>query len=710
MHKVYVLLSLVLLWFNPIDARAEPVAVLVKDGRLDLANYSFEKQGNVNLRGRWHFVWHNYVSADEFAKYSSKNSVKTVAVPDVWNSFEQNGKRVGGVGYGTYHLSIQLPAHAVNQPMALKMRDVGTAYRLFINGQEKFAAGQPGMSNQTTQPEYRPNVIYFTPQKREISLLIHCANFHYTKGGLWEEIILGRAGAINRLANKNLGYDLFLIGALIIMALYHFGLYLLRTKEKSTLLFGLFALILGVRSLLRSEMFIYTLWPDFPFVWHVRLEYICFYAALPIFYWFSKMVFFPYKGKIFGQGLSAITAVFLLSVIFTKPVFFTGYVIHFELVVVVAALFIIFIMVRAARADMDGAYSAIIGFGLFFLTIINDILRMNLVITTPELAPLGFFLFIFSQSFMLSQRFSRAFHNIEILTEDLSALNRANARFVPNSFLGFLNRKNITEVRLGDNVEKEMTILFSDMRNFTSLSEKMTPEENFEFINKYLHHIGPQIRECRGFIDKYIGDGVMALFPYDVNDAVEAAIRIQQAISGSNSPVEGGLASQTGESDSLRGDLERQIQAGIGLHKGLLRLGTIGEEERIDVTVISNAVNLASRLEGLTKLFQVPIIISQEVYQALDLSRYNVRRLGRVNLRGYSQEVPIYEILDGYDEKVKQGKLSTQEDFEQGVDQFLAKEYSSALESFRRVLEQNHHDDSARYYIQLIDNRFQSIG
>ena len=101
---------------------------------------------------------------------------------------------------------------------------------------------------------------------------------------------------------------------------------------------------------------------------------------------------------------------------------------------------------------------------------------------------------------------------------------------MPHDFLRFLGKGSIIEVKLGDQVQKEMTVLFSDIRSFTTLSEYMTPEENFKFLNSYLNRIGPEIRSHNGFIDKYIGDAIMALFPERPDDAVRAAVAMREKL------------------------------------------------------------------------------------------------------------------------------------------------------------------------------------
>ena len=187
----------------------------------------------------------------------------------------------------------------------------------------------------------------------------------------------------------------------------------------------------------------------------------------------------------------------------------------------------------------------------------------------------------------MSQNLRMSFDKIERQNEDMLRQNKAFVRFVPREFLRFLEIESIVDVKLGDAVQKEMSILFTDIRSFTSLSESMTPQENFNFINGYLGRVGPVIRSRGGFIDKYIGDAVMALFPERPEDAIDAAIELQCTVELYNRH-----RNNSGYDP---------ISIGIGIHTGSIMLGMIGEAERMEGTVISDAVNMASRLEGMTK-------------------------------------------------------------------------------------------------------------
>ncbi|MEM7551797.1 MAG: adenylate/guanylate cyclase domain-containing protein [Bacteroidota bacterium] len=267
----------------------------------------------------------------------------------------------------------------------------------------------------------------------------------------------------------------------------------------------------------------------------------------------------------------------------------------------------------------------------------------------------------------------------------LVRVNEANSRFVPAEFLKFLNRKSIEEVRLGDNIEQNMTVLFSDIRGFTNISEQMTPQENFDFINSYLKHMVPLVRKHNGFVDKYIGDSVMALFPKSVDCAIKCAINSQKVLLKFNA--------------RRVSDGKAPLQVGIGMHTGKLILGTIGAENRMETTVISDAVNTASRMEGLTNIYGAKIIASQEVINQLKSDhKYHVRFLDEVIVKGKEKAIGIYEILDGLEEYELKSKWGLDDTFQEGIKQFKEQDFDAALRNFEDILIKNPNDHAALFY------------
>ncbi|NES23068.1 MAG: response regulator, partial [Symploca sp. SIO3E6] len=269
----------------------------------------------------------------------------------------------------------------------------------------------------------------------------------------------------------------------------------------------------------------------------------------------------------------------------------------------------------------------------------------------------------------------------------LSQINAAYGRFVPRQFLQLLQKESILDVQLGDNVQQEMSVLFSDIRSFTTLSEKMTLQENFQFINSFLSRMEPVIIDNRGFIDKYIGDAIMALFSGGADDAVKAGIAMLQQLAEYNR-------------HRLQSGYE-PIKVGIGINTGDLMLGTVGGQSRMDGTVISDNVNIASRIEGLTKKYGVSMLISHQTFGSLKCPNdYVFRFIAQVRMKGKSELVSLFEVFDADEPKIKEKKLVTKTDFEMACLLYYQRRFRKAAQLFQEVLNILPEDKIAQIYLK----------
>lgn len=290
----------------------------------------------------------------------------------------------------------------------------------------------------------------------------------------------------------------------------------------------------------------------------------------------------------------------------------------------------------------------------------------------------------------------RSFFQDKTLTEknrELEALNRELQekvetfyRFVPSQFLEILKHKSDFErIELGASTECDMTVMFSDIRSFTKLSEKFATQDIFNFLNSYLSHMGPIIRKHSGFIDKYIGDSIMGLFErpdYAVNAGIEMLSHLYKYNEGR---VRAGYL---------------PIKIGIGINNGPLTLGTIGENNRMETTVIGEVVNLASRIEKLTKIFSTPLIISEYTFKDLaDPGRYHIRFIDRVKVKGIQNRLAIYEVFDSDLPMGREAKLKYMDVFEEGISLYNNQEFENALKCFEECLRLNPRDGVVRVYI-----------
>ena len=270
--------------------------------------------------------------------------------------------------------------------------------------------------------------------------------------------------------------------------------------------------------------------------------------------------------------------------------------------------------------------------------------------------------------------------------EAILRIHEVTKKFVPHEFIRSLGKETLTDVKLGDQVEKIVTVLFTDIRDFTTLSEKMTPEENFHFVSSFNARLGPIIRSNNGFINQYLGDSIMAIFPENPEDALRAAVGMQKAVHELNKErKETGLPS---------------IRAGIGMHTGSLIMGITGDEFRMDAATISDTVNTAARIESLTKYYKSPLLLSDHTLQYLNgQNNFHFRHLGSVKLKGKNNLLSIVECINGFDELQFERKLQTLSQFNEAMSSYHDQQFENALQIFQTILTNDPDDLTAHYFL-----------
>jgi class 3 adenylate cyclase len=171
-------------------------------------------------------------------------------------------------------------------------------------------------------------------------------------------------------------------------------------------------------------------------------------------------------------------------------------------------------------------------------------------------------------------------------------------------------------------------VLFADIRDSTALTEELSSENAFVLIADFFARSARVVREHRGSVDKYLGDGYMALFPRCVEDALDAALALQDAVRDLN-----------------REGLGPPIEIGVGIHTGPVTFGTVGDARHIDTTIVSDTVNTAKRVEGLSKRLRVAVVATEDVmHQVRDAARYIVRPLGAQAVRGKRDPIDVMAV------------------------------------------------------------------
>ena len=280
---------------------------------------------------------------------------------------------------------------------------------------------------------------------------------------------------------------------------------------------------------------------------------------------------------------------------------------------------------------------------------------------------------------------------LRVSRNEIIGTNKAFSRFVPHKLLKIISPNGIQTTELGECVEKEMSILFCDIRGFTQLSESMKPKDSFAFINRHLSIMVPVINKYGGTVDKYMGDGIMALFPNSADDALNAAIGMNNALSKYNKGLKDkGLPS---------------VKIGLGLHTGKMMLGTVGTSSRMDVTVISDTVNAAARIEALTKTFNAPILISEEMRIKLKhFDRRELRFIATCFVQGKSKPMTIYEVFSNDQSSLRKEKLENQQGMIDAWSYYKNGEPDRATSIYQKLMEKTPLDKAQLALIEVVQN------
>ncbi|MCP4134389.1 MAG: SpoIIE family protein phosphatase [bacterium] len=410
---------------NSCSGEVHKQAPSAKNGILDLRGWDFKKDGLVKLSGEWEFYWEQFLLSDDFSGENPPVPTGLIDVPASWNGFIKDGKKLSGKGYATYRLKVFMDeTMSTKESFDFKFLTISTAFTVYVNGKKISSVGRPGKTFKTSSPAFLTRVADAGCLGNEQVIIIHVSNFHQYRGGIWDVVLFGRDEDILKSRERNLAVKLLLFGSIFIMGLYHLGLFINRRKNKSTLYFGIVCLVTSFRILLVGELFFMDIIPGTGFELLMKMKYLSFYVGVPFVVLFVYSLFRQDYSKWFLYSILFLGTGFSTLVIFTPARIFSYTLLPFQSITFVCGVYTTFALILSIIRKREDAGILLTGFSVTFLTVINDILFSNNIAATGNYVSFGIFVFIFSQAYFLSRRFSKAFLSVERLSGDLETKNR----------------------------------------------------------------------------------------------------------------------------------------------------------------------------------------------------------------------------------------------------------------------------------------------
>jgi adenylate cyclase len=633
----------------------------------------------VALRGEWEFYWQRFLGPGDFVRTEPNDGLgrSFISVPSSWTATDAH---FSAEGFATYRLVVELPEKPA-EPLGLYLDDIASAYRLVCNGVILLENGRAAARIEDTRGTYAPRNVFFSAQGR-LEIILQVSNREEGLGGVKSPPRIGYESAIAPIQTSETLIDAIVYSLILAMGLYHILLSILHPAERASFYFGLLALALVLRGALTGSRLLHQFAAGIGFHTLISMEFMTIYVASLTAY-FCLYHLFPRERPEFARiPLITINAGLCIFVFIAPNPLNALVTSYYEFFLIAEGVLLLVWLTRALIARREGALIMLLGTLILIGGVGYDIILDRLYKSSYYISSYTMVIFIFLQAGLIARRYARAFNAAQRNLQITEALASSYSRFVPREFLSLLGKESIVNVELGDQIEMDLTVLFSDIRSFTSLSENMSPRENFNFLNSYLKRISPVIGRNGGFIDKYVGDGIMALFPRSVADALHASVEMLATLRIFN-----GHRANSGY---------RPISFGIGINTGRLMLGTVGESSRMEGTVISDVVNLASRLEGLTRLYGAWIIVGSDVLAACpETGGFPHRYLGKQPVKGKAKAVEVYEIIDVEEPQ----KTRTRPRFEAAVLDFEERRFEAAASGFRDVLAEDPSDEAARYFL-----------
>jgi sigma-B regulation protein RsbU (phosphoserine phosphatase) len=488
---------------------------IFKKGRLDLSHLEFQEETKIELVGEWEFYYKHFYDSP-FPEFRELTGY--LNVPQTWQGYEVQGKSLPRSGYITLRGFLQLSPSTINQELRIFVPDVASAYRFYVNGVLIGSQGEPGISPESDIARMQPKYYTVIPNSNEMELVFHISNYQNNNGGFWDLPAIGHKVALDRQKMLTTARELFLLGAILIIGLYHAGLYFYRRREKSIFYFALLCLFLGLRIACTGNRYVFEIFPDMAWGLIFRLEFLSYYASIGIFILFIGELFPLDANRKIIRAVVHITLFYCLTLVLPIQTF-TSIIYGFQLVSVLTIVYILYVNGMAVANNRPNSKLFLTGLIVLALFVANDIIRHTINDRRISLTPYGLLVFVFFQSLILSSRIASAFTRAEELSESLKISNESLVALTENLELMVLDRTSKLNSTL-QNLRRDLQLAKKIQQKILPSSELSIPNINF-FL-----HFQPKDEVGGDFYDLFeLENGIVRFFMADATGhGIQAAL------------------------------------------------------------------------------------------------------------------------------------------------------------------------------------------
>ncbi len=593
-------------------------------------------------------------------------------VPGSWTRNDFTGKSISW-----YRTWIDVPEHMKSaKHWALVTGKIISAAEIYWDGTLLVRYGKVGDSKETETPG-KSDYLFLVPENNKTAgrhlISIRTSNFHSYSGSILQVPVFGSYKQLFIHHETRIAWMSILIGLFLLSGIVHLVLYILNRARSEYLYIALISFSESYFIVL-TEMWGFH---EMDFDYRFRLVH-SFLLAIAVLIYLVLAKQFEFTNRWLKFVVLGISGLFILTLTLPHELavseLLTESRLRWSQIVQVVGIFVIF---WAVRKRMVGSKMAAIG---VLPLALGNIYAVRMLDDIWVHAGFAFFTIMIAIG---------AATKVRTIEEEVRESRDVFRRFVPDPILNKIAIKGMGSIRLGGAEETHSTILFADIRGFTTIAEKLTPNETLNFLNAFMQSMQPVINQKGGFINQFVGDEIMAIFHEAGHGdaAVDTAIKMDQILQEYN------------RTRAEKGKPE--IKIGIGINTGKVIWGTIGSESRMESAIIGDTVNLASRLQSLTKQYQVDILISDSTYrQLINPSGIYHRQADIVQVKGKTEPVTIYEYFENDPEPIRTQKMDSMNDYKKGLEYHYKRNWLDAITCFEKCQQICPDDPIASIYIQ----------